>query len=308
MNKKSIDAAVAKLAQQQHGLIGRDQALELGMSRAAIQRRRAGGQWQTICRDVYRLAGTTASDLQRLLAACLSFGPQAFASHATAAHLWGLDGFTRALPRILEVSVPHGHARPMKGLTVHQRRDLVIEDPARFGSIPATPLARTLVDLAAVVDAAALERAFDSAWRKSAELPATLKKCLDALGVGGRPGAHLLTGLLSARAPRPTESALEVDVMRAIRRARLPEPTRQHEIRDARGMIARVDFAWVDQRVVLFADGWAFHNDQIVFHHDREQRERLAANGWTPVVVTHRLLKKGSWLASLTRHLKASAA
>jgi very-short-patch-repair endonuclease len=95
-----------------------------------------------------------------------------------------------------------------------------------------------------------------------------------------------------------------VDVLRTLRKARLPEPKLQYLIRDARGPITRGDYAWIDQKVVLFADGWAFHHDRASFERDREQRERLAASGWTPVVVTSRALTRGSWLASLTRHLR----
>ena len=60
----------------------------------------------------------------------------------------------------------------------------------------------------------------------------------------------------------------------------------------------------MNQRVVLFADGWAYHHSHASFDRDREQRERLAATGWTPVVVTPRTMKAGSWLAALTRHLQ----
>lgn len=302
--KTNIEEAIGKKAKQQLGLISRAQAFELGLSSAAIQRRRKSKKWESVCPSVYRLNGAPASDHQRILGVCLSLGPHAFASHATAAHLWGLDGFARAMPRPLEVSVPHGIIRRIRGVTVHQRRDLVLEGPARFGEIPTTSLERTLIDLATTLEAAQLERTFDSAWRKVPELPKTLAAVLEALGTEGRKGIHLIEALVRSHQPRPTDSAHEVDVLRALRKARLPEPTLQHLIRDGRGPIARGDFAWVDQKVVLFADGWAFHHDRAAFDRDREQRERLAANGWTPVVVTPRLMRSGSWLSSLTRHLR----
>lgn len=307
MKKTNVDAAVGKKAQQQFGLITRAQALELGVSRAGILRRRTAKKWETVCLNVYRLAGVPVSDQQRLLGVCLSLGPDAVASHASAAHLWALDGFTRTFPRPFEVSVPHGCWRKLRGVVVHQRRDLVLEGAARFGEIPATGLARTLVDLAGALDAPTFEVAFDSAWRKTPGLAAMLDACFETLEPRGRRGLHVLTGLIRNRQPRPTDSAHEVDVLRAIRRARLPPPKLQHEISDSVGRIARADFAWVDQRVVLFADGWAFHGNRPAFDRDREQRERLSASGWTPVVVTPRLLERGSWLRSLKRHLRKAS-
>lgn len=301
--KPNVEVAVGKKAQQQLGLVSRGQALELGISRQAIHRHCKAKRWEEVCKHVYRLAGTPVSDHQRILAVCLSLGPRAFASHGTAAFLWGLDGYSKSMPRPFEVSAPHGTTRAFRGVIVHQRRDLVLADPAAFGLVPTTPLTRTIVDLATVLDAAKLERAFDSAWRKAPDLPKELAAYLEDLGVDGRRGTHILRALVHARQPRPTDSAHEVDVLRTLRRARLPEPTLQHAIRDGRGLISIADFAWVDQKVVLFADGWAYHHSHASFDRDREQRERLAAHGWTPVVVTPRTMAGGSWLASLSRHL-----
>lgn len=92
-----------------------------------------------------------------------------------------------------------------------------------------------------------------------------------------------------------------------LRAARLPLPVLQHEIFDHQGFVARADFAWVQERVALFGDSWLHHHGRRAFEHDHEQRERLAAAGWTPVEVTSRLVETGSWLESLARHLRRAA-
>jgi hypothetical protein len=196
MKKSILEEAIRTLAAKQFGLIGRAQAIEVGLTRAGVHRRRAAKKWEVVCPGVYRLKGTPGSDHQRILAVCLSEGPFAFASHATAAHLWGLDGFTRVMPTPIEVSVPHGTIRRIPGVVVHQRRDLMVEQPARFGEIPTASLERTLIDLATALDSQRLERAFDSAWRKTPDLPALLSAYLEKLGADGRKGIHLIDALV----------------------------------------------------------------------------------------------------------------
>jgi very-short-patch-repair endonuclease len=67
-------------------------------------------------------------------------------------------------------------------------------------------------------------------------------------------------------------------------RAGLPRPESQVEIRDAYdGFVARVDFAYVPQRVVIEYDGaWHWQTRR----HDDRRRDALRALGWTVIVVS----------------------
>ncbi len=300
-----IDEGVRRKAKRQYGLISRAQAVELGCSSSAIDRRLGSGEWEKIFPNVYRLAGVPDSAHQRAFGACLALGSSAVASHSTAAFLWGLDGTGARFPEPIEVSASRTVRRKLEGVVVHYPRDLAAAGRSRRLEIPTTHLARTLVDLAAQGDARHVERAFDSAWRLRPGLPQWMAKYVAEVGARGRSGVHLLLAIARRRQARPTDSAHEADVLSKIRQARLPGPTLQHEISDEQGFVARVDFAWVAQRVVLFADGWGHHQGRESFDHDHEQRERLAACGWTSVEVSPRLVEGGSWLAALTRHLKS---
>jgi len=75
------------LAQAQHGVLSRHQALGEGLSASAIDRRLAAGEWVRVFQGVYRLAGVQITWEQRVMAGCLAAGPDAVASHRSAATL-----------------------------------------------------------------------------------------------------------------------------------------------------------------------------------------------------------------------------
>ncbi len=78
------------------------------------------------------------------------------------------------------------------------------------------------------------------------------------------------------------ESPLELTLLRSIRTAGLPEPLKQHELRDSQGrVITRADFAYVTpRRVLLYADGLQFHSSLRQRIHDVRQTNLLQAEGW----------------------------
>lgn len=65
--------------------------------------RRSTDRWEELHPGVYRFAGTPATWRQTLLAACLSIGETAVASHRAAGALWLFAGVE---PGMIEISVP----------------------------------------------------------------------------------------------------------------------------------------------------------------------------------------------------------
>lgn len=62
----------------------------------------------------------------------------------------------------------------------------------------------------------------------------------------------------------------------------LPEPRRDHEIRDDEGRLVTVpDFAWPDVKVAVYCDGFAFHGDRDTLELDARKRNFLQSSGWT---------------------------
>jgi very-short-patch-repair endonuclease len=111
---------------------------------------------------------------------------------------------------------------------------------------------------------------------------------LEDLGGKGRRGAAVLRSLLEERDPKkaPPESVLEARLIRMLRRARLPEPTRQFEVREQGKLLARVDLAYPDFCLAIEADGYRYHSGRIAWQRDLERRNDLTRVGWRVVHVT----------------------
>ena len=83
-----------------------------------------------------------------------------------------------------------------------------------------------------------------------------------------------------------------------LHRSSLPRPVAQFEVRDAVGLVGRVDFAWPEAKVVVEYEG-AWHGDspqQVAA--DRHRLNRLTAAGWTVVFVTARDLHQADRLVA----------
>src|SRR5207245_4356318 len=132
------------------------------------------------------------------------------------------------VPRKRDGALAHPVHRPRSWSSV----DLTVVD-----GIPVTTAARTLIDLAGIVDADVLEEALDDALRRGLVTVRRLRWRMAEVGA-----RRVLTDFVDARAGgRVTESTLETRFLRALRKAGLPKPIAQHRIGHY-----RVDFAYID--------------------------------------------------------------
>lgn len=276
---------LAGVAERQYGVFTRSQARAAGFSGRAIDRRLGAGQWVRIYEGVYRLPGTGPSWHQALTAALLWAGAGAVVSHRAAAALLQLDG---AEPGSLEVSTDRMGRSPPAGLILHRTGKLPPYDRARVGTLPVTTVTRTLIDLGAVADEEAVERALDHALRRRLTSIPHLRRRLREIGGRGRAGTAVLRRLLALRDPRnlPPESVLEARLTRLLHSAALPPPLAQYRVRDQGRLVARVDFAYPEKMVAVEADGYLYHSGRAAWQHDLERRNRLTALGWRVVNVT----------------------
>lgn len=273
---------VVAILGDQYGVLSRAQAVKAGLSSRAVDRRLASGTWKAVLPGVYRVAGAPSSWHQSVRSACLWAGDDAFASHRTAAALWELDGSAPGEP---EISTTRRVRR--SGIAVHFAA-IPNCDRGRVASIPTTGVARTLFDLGAVLRREAVEAALDDALRRRLTSPGRLLMRFEDLGGKGRRGAAVLRSLLEERDPKtaPPESVLEARLIRVLRRARLPEPTRQFQIREAGRLLARVDLAYPDVHLAIEADGYRYHSGRVAWQRDLERRNRLTSRGWRVIHVT----------------------
>lgn len=139
--------AVLRYMAANHGVVTRTKALKLGMSKSAIARRVHAGRWVVIRRGVYQLAGAPQTWQSRALATALAYS--GLVSHRAGARAWCLEGFGGAA---LEMTVDIERAPEVPGVIVHSSTQMALAGRTKRHGVPVTGLARTVLDLAAVLD------------------------------------------------------------------------------------------------------------------------------------------------------------
>ncbi|PZR02891.1 MAG: hypothetical protein DI536_36735 [Archangium gephyra] len=296
---REVDTALMTLAAKQFGLITRTQLLSLGLHGRAIDWRLANGLIIGLHRGIYRVAAHLPSWSQTAMAVCLRHEGAAL-SHRSAGFVHQLDGLH--CPAEIDVLL-HGEQRThLEGVRCH-RTDAHF-DIVRVRGLPVTNLARTVLDLAGVLEPAAFERALDSAQRQRPNLGPWLGYVMKQLGMRGPPGVARVKELLAVRLGL-NDSSLETDVTRALRDAGVTRWKHQYTVHDERGgRIVRADFAWPRHRVVLHADSFNWHRHRQQFDLDRTQRNALRDAGWVELVVTSTALSNDLWIRQLVRLLR----
>jgi hypothetical protein len=284
------EAELGRLMAKQRGVLSRSQALEAGLGRGAIQHRLDSGEWQRLHPGVYRMRGAPPSWEQKLMAATLWAGPESAVSHRSAAALWKLDGVDA--DGLVEVTT----ARPRnpdvpQGIILHRTKLLTPSDAGWLGALRVTGLARTLIDLGAVVpDPAVVEAAMESALRRDEHLFDRMKERLETIGGNGRRGAGVLRELLALRDPdaAPTEGMFETLIERLLRKAGIEMPVRQYGVWDGDEFIARIDFAWltVVPHLGLEPRGYWCHSGREKFQRDTDRANALARTRWHIIYAT----------------------
>ncbi|MGH2987474.1 MAG: DUF559 domain-containing protein [Solirubrobacterales bacterium] len=247
---KQRERQIMRIAARQHGLITRRQLLGLGIGTGVINHRLRTGRLRPFRRGIYLVTPTTPP-LAPEMAAILSCPEGSVLVGPSAAYLHQLLPHP-AQPRLVHVAV-RGHDPGRKpGIRIHRSRIPADERTSRHG-IPLTIPARTIVDLAATLDASTLEQVVAEAHRRN------MASADDLLAVLARhprrAGARALRGLLNAdRSPGFLRSRAEKRLLVLLRKARLPEPET-----NAKLGAFEIDYLWRDERLATEVDGGAFH-------------------------------------------------
>ncbi len=273
---------MAQLAARQHGVISRRQLLDAGLGRRAIGRRVEAGRLRCIHRCVYVFGWRELDRKGKWMAAILACGENAVLSHRSAAGLWG---FARTAAGPIDVTAARGRRR--QGITVHEGSILAAEQ-TQVARIPVTSAARTLFDLAEVIDEKQLEHAFEEADRLRLLRVRELEYICER-GHGRkalRPVRRLLEDM---RYPEDTQSPLEDRVLDLCRDYNLPRP-----VTGAVVLGREVDAFWPAQKVMVEADSWQFHGQRAAFERDRERDAAMQVEGYRVIRLTHRRLDRES--------------
>jgi len=218
------------------------------------------------------------------MAAVLDAGNGAAASHCSAAALWRLPGFRFDE---LDVARPHDSDCHRPSLArLHRTRLLPPHHVTSVDGIPVTTPARTLFDLAAMLNPHRTERALDNALAMSPGLLRALHRMLPELAERGRTGITLMRQLLDDRpagyiAPA---SGLEARLIHILDEAGIPTE-RQVDV-GGDNWVGRVDLRVVGTPVLIEADSARFHTSKLDRERDARRDAALRAAGYIPLRVT----------------------
>jgi Protein of unknown function (DUF559) len=209
-------------------------------------------------------------------------------SHRSAAALWGLLASGR-LP--VDVTAPRQTGRALAGIHSHRSVSLQAGETTVIRSIPCTSVARTLLDLAEVVDRRGLERAINEAEVLRLFDFTALEDVL--AGAVGRRGAPILRSVLAAYDPAYslTRNEIEERFLALCDSDGIPRP-RVNAWIPLEGGGVEVDFLWRTQRLIVETDGRQAHGTSRAFERDRRRDQRLLCSGWNVVRISWRQLTR----------------
>ncbi len=270
-----MDIQAMETSSGQGGVISRDQALDLGFSRRQIQRRVTDGLWSPIGRLGYQVTAGREDESSRLHAA-VALLPSAVVSHQSAARIHGWEVFTKG-PITVTVHTRTTHEFP--GVLVRRAHDIQASHITKVGALPTTNVARTCIDLAAVVSPGWFADAVD-------DLVATDRVDLEVLAAvaadvcrRGRPGSSMIKAYLAQRlVSPPSGSALERRGRALLETAGLPRPTSEFAMPWAPRR--RFDDAYPDHMVAIEWDSRRYHMRMDAFEADRRRDRMATIQGW----------------------------
>ena len=259
-----------------------------GISAKQIKTKVSRGELIRLDRGVYApaelVSSVAATDrgalALRAAAALATLGPQAVASHDTAARLQGLALIGRVPAGIAITRVPGSGSRESgPGVRVHNAA-LPACHVGQCDGVPVTSAARTVLDLARCLPYRAGVVVADSALRKKRttkpELQAVLECCRRWPGLQR---AAEVVAFADSLAESPLESISRV----AFAGCGLPPPQLQALLGADGFVIARVDFYWDRFRTVAEADGEMKYESKFAASHQLRRDADLRDAGFEVV-------------------------
>jgi very-short-patch-repair endonuclease len=261
---RTVEEKLAWMATRAHGIVDWWELRNAGISATEVRGRVRKGVLIREFPGVYRVGHRAPTVESSYLAAVRACGKDAVLSGRAAAYLWGLLKGAAPGPEVITRT-----ERRIEGIQTRRTRGAV--EATIWRGIPVTTVARTLVDLAAVLSADDLARACHEAGVRYETTPRQVEAVLSR-----RPstkGAGNLREVLRGEV-RVTLSKLERRFLERLRDAGLPLPQTN---RPAGGR--RVDCRWPEHRLTVELDGYRYHSSRHAWELDRRREREARARG-----------------------------
>lgn len=268
---------VLLLCSEQHGLVSRRQCLALGCTEAAVDALLRQRRLLAVAPGVYSAPGAPAGALRQVWSAVLAAGPEAAVASQTAAALLGLDRVGSLTPVHLLVRDTTPDSRP--GVVTHRTVRLDPCDVTTVQGVRCTTGARTLIDLAAVVDRIMLTALVDDAIGLGIVSRGHLHRRAIALRPGRR-GVGVLVALTADDADARFRSWLERRAAHVLSAGDVPAPKWNEPIRDGGRLLGIADACWRTERLIAEFDGMRFHSGVDNRRADARRERDLVLGGW----------------------------
>jgi hypothetical protein len=203
------------------------------------------------------------------------------AAGRAAAFLYGLRGFG---PGIVEVCGRNRLNAP-PGVILHRLSPYLEITAAIISGLPVTGIEKTVFDLIPTVGKKRAGLALDEALRLRLMTLEQFADFVEQIARQGRNGVRIARELISERDPRyeKIRGPSEIYALALFDGIRLPVADVDYEIWSQGRMVARADFAYVDERMDVEIDGDAVHTNKTDKDRDRARDRRLEALGWTVI-------------------------
>lgn len=253
----------------------RAEAIRAGLTDEELSSR----QFQRLFHGLYVRSSVKVGARELAAAALHVCPPGSYASHQTAAALWGaaIDEETS-----IHVSVPGGCNRSERRGVVAHRADKAVR-PLRHRGLRLSSPTRVFLELAASrTNLVELVTIADSLVKATRTTPEDLKAAAEAYQGKGARLARRAAGYVRAGVDSPTESRLRMLIVLG----RLGDPTPNVILRDEQGeWLRRLDMCFPEYKIVVEYDGRHHTDNRRTWAADLKRREELEQQGWRFVVI-----------------------
>ncbi len=252
---------------------------QCGLTDDGIWVRVRNGRLHPLHRSVYAVGHARPPLEGCFLGAVKACGPGALLCRVSAASHRGWMRWDHRLPEVL---VAGRDAPEHPRIRTYETGYLPRQDITNHEGIPITSPLRTLLDLAGVLEHEQLRRVVREAQaRKQVDLTELARRLR---GPGPTRGRARLRRII-ATGPAPTRSELEDVVLDLLLGGGVAHPL-VNEPMAIGGRRVIPDFRWPEQRLILEADGAAWHDHQLAREDDAKRQAILEAHGERVLRVT----------------------